>query len=313
MKKISIALAALILTVCSVSCGSKKTTEEELSSAFISAYEAHEAAENESSSTITEIIETDPFKGVSIDIPDTRNSNVEANVYPDDFIFDVQCDDSTVAPIFEHQDYDATITDYGMDSVTINVTIKEDIVSGLEEEEGIKLVPTSQDFTIDIKKYRMSLISTSQLTPKNINAICDGIKNHLIEDIDNENSWMLTSFSESIGGNNPETQGDESSPINADLTLEKCFVDDFDNNNIYFGMETAVFAIFKNKDNQYFLASSVPMFYNEEYEEQFVKYNTFKYMLKDTFGSQLYYPTLDDAINDIPENEETGKPVRELK
>ena len=88
MKKVSIALAALILTVCSVSCGSKKTPEEELSSAFISAYEAHEAAENETSA-ITEIIETDPFKGVSIDIPDTRNSNVEANVYPDDFIFDV--------------------------------------------------------------------------------------------------------------------------------------------------------------------------------------------------------------------------------
>ena len=36
-------------------------------------------------------------------------------------------------------------------------------------------------------------------------------------------------------------------------------------------------------------------------------------MFKDTFDSQLYYPTLDDAVNDIPENEETGKPVRVLK
>ena len=137
MKKLSIALAALILTVCSVSCGSKKTTEEELSSAFISAYEAHEAAENESSSTITEIIETDPFDGVTITIPETDVTSQEIISYPCNFAYNVECNNETVAPIFENDSYDSEIIEANADNVTIRVTIKEDVVSGLEEEQGI--------------------------------------------------------------------------------------------------------------------------------------------------------------------------------
>ena len=54
-------------------------------------------------------------------------------------------------------------------------------------------------------------------------------------------------------------------------------------------------------------------FYNEKFEEQFSEYKVFNYFPEGTFDSLLYYPTLDNAINDIVENEETSKPVRELK
>ena len=46
-----------------------------------------------------------------------------------------------------------------------------------------------------------------------------------------------------------------------DLTLEKSFIDDIGNENL--GEINKVYAIFKNKDNQYFLSSAVPMFFNE--------------------------------------------------
>lgn len=318
MKKISIALATLILTVCSVSCGSNQTTEEELSSAFISAYEAHEAAENETSA-ITEIIETDPFKGVSITIPDIFDDiSDRPTVYPSCVKYDVQCDDPTVALIFENNAYESVITKSDIESITVTVTINEDVVKGLEEEQGIRLVPTSQDFTIDMKQYRMDLVSVSQLTSENINAICEGIKNHIISDIESENDNIedQNAAGESIGGNNPENQPEINDLIDTDLTLEKCYVDEFSNSDkVELGVspDNKVFAIFKNKNNQYFLASAVPVFVNELFDDEFTEYNTFKYSKEDSWESEIYYPSLDDAQNDIYPDPDKSKPIKELK
>lgn len=317
MKKLSIALAAIILAGCSVSCGSKKTSEEELSSTLISAYEAHEAAENETSA-ITEIIETDPFKGVSITIPETGMADTDIISYPYNFAYNVECNNETVAPIFENDSYDSEIIEANADNVTIRVTIKEDVVSGLEEEQGIRLIPTSKEFTIDVKPYRMNLVSLSQLTPENIDAIFEGMKKRIVADIESENNDIedRNALRESLRGNNPENQPEITELINTELSLEKCFVSEFSSNDkIELGadVDNLVFAVFKNKNNQYFLASAVPVFYNEKFEEQFSEYKVFNYFPEGTFDSLLYYPTLDNAINDIVENEETSKPVRELK
>ena len=312
MKKISIALAALILTVCLVSCGSKKTSEEELSSALISAYEAHEAAENETSA-ITEIIETDPFNGVTITIPETDITSQEIISYPCNFAYNVECSDETVAPIFENDDYDSEIIEETADNFTVKVTIKEDVVIGLEEDQGIRLVPTSKEFTIDVKPYRMNLVSLSQLTPENIDAIFDGMKKHIVADIESENDNIedWNAFHESINGNNPENQAEITALINTDLTLEKSFIDDIGKENL--GEINSVYAIFKNKDNQYFLSGAVPMFFNEKFEDENTEYQTFKYIPEEEIKSYIYFSTIDDAVNTIPIHETTGKPVRELK
>ena len=305
MKKISIALAALILAVCSVSCGSKKTSEEELSSALISAYEAHETAENETSA-ITEIIETDPFKGVSITIPDTGTAYTGFISYPSNFMYNVECDNETVAPIFENDSYDDEIIESNSDNVTIRVTIKEDVVSGLEKEQGIRLVPTSQNFTIDIKQYRMDLISEKQLTSDNTNSLLEGIQSAILEEIEWENSHIEST-------NEWRNEDEKESLINADLTLEKCFMDDVDSDNIHYGMESAFYAVFKNKDNSYFVGKSVPKFKNEKLEEENTKYEIMYYSPENQFTQHLVFPTLDDAVNGIPANFDTEKPVREIK
>lgn len=302
MRKISVILIALTLIPGCASCGSNSSATSDTSSQILTS----PTEESVETTTEDEIVEVDPFENVSIDVPDTYYDSNSANIYPNQFLYFLKTDDERMATLFETTTrYDATITEATADIAKVHISLHDYPVSDIEEEYGIKLVPTEQDFIIDVKKYRMSLVSESQLTDKNVKDICEYLKDHIINDIETENgdidSW--NDFAE-------EWNSDVKSSIDDNLELIKCYVDDFDaSSKLDIGglLENTVYAIFKNNNEQYFLASAMPMFVNEKFEDKFTEYKTHNYIPEEEFNTYIFYPSLDEAEKSIK------KSVHEIK
>ena len=282
MRKVSILLAALALISGCVSCGNATSDTSSASSQVFSS----PSGEDDNTDNKDEIIEVDPFKDAFIEVPDTAYSNFDPNIYPNSFIYFPKSKDETMAQLFESPVYyDATITESNIDSAKVHISLHEYPASEIEEKEGIKLVPTEQDFIIDVKKYRMSLVSETQLTDENINGICEGIRNYILSNI--------------------ELKTDANSSIDEQLEIVKCYASDFEEPvglEIGSELENAIYAIFKNNDDQYFLASAMPMFVNEKFEDEFTEYEVYQYTPEGEFSPNLSFPSSDDAEKSIKQS-----------
>ena len=303
MKKLSIALAALILTVCSVSCGnnSSPTTNTQVFSST--------ADENMETASGNEIIELNPFENVSF-------STTSDLVYPRLLQIQLDSSKSEADSIYQNRGYSITITAAGLDSVKFNVSINDDVVAGLKEQENIIVTPTEKEFELPIEDCPIGLISEKQLTEENKNALIELIKNQMIE---------------AIARDNASYNGD----IKDDLTFVSCYMSDVKpdadfikdynfkvNGNELINGDTYIdmmfIAIFKNSDDQYFTGDCVPVFYNGSLLSESMNATVRNCSDNEPFTAQYRcFPSVERILSGYEEGKDIivplDFPVRELK